>query len=409
MSSPTNLDPSTTAFDLLDFTSVFQFNQRVFTLEQEVSQLKQADKSAPVIESIKTQIPTIILPKKIANFATSLIESTIAESYENVVLAQSSSQPMSTYEATASLTEFELKKILLEKKKKSKSYLAAPEHEELYDGLIKYYGVDKALFDAYGNTYLLKRDRADKDKDEDPSAGSDRGSKKRKTCKEAEPSKKKSPRVLSLQVHQKVLPSLHISQLKPAKPPTPDRDWNKRQSIDFRPPQTWITKIAKDKEPPRSFDELMNTLIDFSEFVMNRPKIENLSQETLVGPAFDLLKGTYKSFVELEYHFEEVYKAMNDRLDWNNPEGNVYPFDLSKPLLLIQDDRGRQVIPMNYFINNDLLYLQGGSASRKYTTYTTKTKADTYDNVQGIEDMVPNLWSPTKVPYDKHALWGVSH
>ncbi|GJR66951.1 hypothetical protein Tco_0013016 [Tanacetum coccineum] len=58
---------------------------------------------------------------------------------------------------------------------------AAPEHKELYDRLVKYYNVDKALFEAYGNTYSLKRDRADKDKDEDPSAGSNRGSKRRKS------------------------------------------------------------------------------------------------------------------------------------------------------------------------------------------------------------------------------------
>ncbi|GKD90229.1 hypothetical protein Tco_1365736 [Tanacetum coccineum] len=105
----------------------------------------------------------------------------------------------------------------------------------------------------------------------------------------------------------------------------------------------------------------------------------------MVGPAYDLLKGTCRSFVELEYHFEEVYKAVNDRLDWNNPEGHVYPFDLSKPLPLIEE-QGHQVVPANYFINNNLEYLKGGSSSRTYPTSTTKTKATTYDNIQGIED-----------------------
>ncbi|GJV92008.1 hypothetical protein Tco_1539821 [Tanacetum coccineum] len=36
-------------------------------------------------------------------------------------------------------------------------------------------------------------------------------------------------------------------------------------------------------------------------------------------------------------------------------------------------------------------------------TSLTKTKAAKYD-LKGIEDMVPNLWSPIKVAYDKHAL-----
>ncbi|GJY56137.1 hypothetical protein Tco_0455252 [Tanacetum coccineum] len=31
-----------------------------------------------------------------------------------------------------------------------------------------------------------------------------------------------------------------------------------------------------------------------------------------------------------------------------------------------------------------------------------------YD-IPGIEDMVPSLWSPIKVAYDRHAIWGTSH
>nr|GEX71266.1 hypothetical protein [Tanacetum cinerariifolium] len=97
-------------------------------------------------------------------------------------------------------------------------------------------------------------------------------------------------------------------------------------------------------------------------------------------PAFNLLKGTCKSFAKLEFHFEECYKAVNDRLDWHNPEGREYPFDLSKPLPLIEV-QGRQVVPADYFINNDLKYLKGGSSSSKYATSTTRTKAAKDDNV----------------------------
>ena len=76
--------------------------------------------------------------------------------------------------------------------------------------------------------------------------------------------------------------------------------------------------------------------------------------------------------------------------------------------MLILDHRGRQVIPVDYFINNDMEYLKGGSLSKQYSTSVTKTKASTYE-VKWIEDMVPNLWSPVKVVYDKHAYWGTSH
>ncbi|GJZ11853.1 hypothetical protein Tco_0546612 [Tanacetum coccineum] len=146
--------------------------------------------------------------------------------------------------------------------------------------------------------------------------------------------------------------------------------------------------MAKAGKPPTTFDELMSTPIDFSAYVLHNLKIENLTQKLLVGPAFNLLKGICKSRVELEFHFEECYKAVNDKLDWTNPEGHEYPFDLSKPLPLIKD-QGHQVVPANYFFNNDLKYLKGGSLSSKYTTSTTKTKAAKYDTIEGIEDMWP--------------------
>ncbi|GJV44420.1 hypothetical protein Tco_1428956 [Tanacetum coccineum] len=121
----------------------------------------------------------------------------------------------------------------------------------------------------------------------------------------------------------------------------------------------------------------MSTPIDFSAFVMNHLKIDNLTQQHLVAPTFNLLNGTCKSRVELEYHFEECYKAVTDRLDWTNPE-----------------------VPADYFINNNLKYLKGGSLSRKYTTSITKTRAAKYNTIEGIEDMVQTLWSPVKIAYD---------
>ncbi|GKD30720.1 hypothetical protein Tco_1241498 [Tanacetum coccineum] len=157
----------------------------------------------------------------------------------------------------------------------------------------------------------------------------------------------------------------------------------------------------------KDFDELMSTPIDFSGYILNGLKIKNLTQEILLGPAFKLLKGTRSNFAELEYDFEECYKALSEKLDWENPEGGDYPFDLSKPLPLIKRGK-RQRVPFEYFINNDLKYLQGGVSTMTYTTSTTKSKAAQYD-LPGIEDMVPNIWSPVKVAYDRYALWGISH
>ncbi|GJY09279.1 hypothetical protein Tco_0377464 [Tanacetum coccineum] len=153
---------------------------------------------------------------------------------------------------------------------------------------------------------------------------------------------------------------------------------------------------------------LMSSMIYFSAFVINWLKIPNLTQEILVGPAFNLLKGTCKSITELEYYLEECSKETTERLDWHNPENKPYLFDLRKPLSLIQDHRGRQIIHKDYFINKDLEYLKGGDLSRRYSTSVTKSKAATYE-LKWIEDLVPefNLTSSKDV-YSKRRIIAVT-
>ncbi|GKA91201.1 hypothetical protein Tco_0813071 [Tanacetum coccineum] len=111
-----------------------------------------------------------------------------------------------------------------------------------------------------------------------------------------------------------------------------------------------------NEDPRESFDELMDTPLEFSAFVMNRLNVYSLTPKLLAGPTFDLMKGTCKSLVELEYFLKEAYKATTEQLDWINPEGQQYPHDLRKPLPLIPNSRGRPVIPFDHFINNDLEY-----------------------------------------------------
>ncbi|GJS32699.1 hypothetical protein Tco_0531081 [Tanacetum coccineum] len=144
--------------------------------------------------------------------------------------------------------------------------------------------------------------------------------------------------------------------------------------------------------------------------MMNRLKINTLTPELLAGPTFELMKGTWKSLVELEYFFEAVYRETTNQLDWHNPEGQQYPHNLRKPLPLIPNSHGRQVIPFDHLINNDLAYLSGGVSNRTYATSVIKTKAADYGRIKWIEDLVPNtIWSEVPVNYDKHALWGISH
>ncbi|GKF74350.1 hypothetical protein Tco_0220682, partial [Tanacetum coccineum] len=72
-------------------------------------------------EEVNAQLPQI-LPQVISDVVTLVIEKNVNESVEAAVLTRSSSQPTSTYEATTSLSEFELTKILIDKIEKNKSY-----------------------------------------------------------------------------------------------------------------------------------------------------------------------------------------------------------------------------------------------------------------------------------------------
>ncbi|GJZ85876.1 hypothetical protein Tco_0651215 [Tanacetum coccineum] len=211
---PPTIETTNPLSNLLDFSSVFQFNNRIISLEKEVDDLKKdplhtqvtslvdshldtrlgetreefmnflsESLMARIKEQVKDQLPQI-LPQEVSNFVSLVIENLIKESRDEVTLAKVSSQPQSTYEAASTLTDFELKKILLDKMEKSESYLTAPEHQDCYDGLKNSYALDKYFFYSY-DVYSLKCGRKDKDKDEDPSVRSDRGLKKRKTTKDS--------------------------------------------------------------------------------------------------------------------------------------------------------------------------------------------------------------------------------
>ncbi|GJW11323.1 retrovirus-related pol polyprotein from transposon TNT 1-94, partial [Tanacetum coccineum] len=454
---------------------------------------------AEIISPTDIHVYHEILPKEVSNFAPLVIQSMVTESLEHDVLAKESSQPQSSYEAAATLTEFKLKKILIDK-------------------------MDKM--------YLLKRSRKDKDKDKDPSARSDLGLKKRKTSKDAEPTKgpkaKESQSGSSKGIKSQPKFSGKFVQSEEPEFKVADSDMPQDQegnmgNDDDEPIKETVSVnesleqavLAKESYKPQSSYEAAAMLIEFElkkilidkmdksesylgalntenarridqnrlkqeeglawmaepetkgpkatknhslaqskgtgltkifwksvqaeepEFEvadsdMPRDQDENLGKTPQQGPtqnwlmtlaastdkslkSFDHsrppppppLKATRSNYAELEYDFEECYKALSEKLDWENPKGGDYPFDLTKPLPLVM--RGnRQKVPVDYFFNNDLKYLQGGVLTMTYMTFITKTKAAQYD-LLGIEDMVPNIWVPIKVAYDKHALWGILH
>nr|GFB65165.1 hypothetical protein [Tanacetum cinerariifolium] len=352
------------------------------------------------------------------------IEESVNATLEAEVLTRSSHSSRTSFAITSDLSEMELKKILIEKMEGNKSIQRSDEQRNLYKALVEAYEADKAILDTYGDSTILKRRREDDDQ-EGPSAGPNRGSKRKK--------KEVSRHQLALHLKKQLgvqadlqqglnlnkgaddQPIVQTSQhsewfSQPRRPPLPDRAWNTALPAAQGDAQLWISDLARQLDARSSFNELLDTPIDFSNFIMHRLNVDTLTPDLLAGPTYELMRGSCTSLTELEYHLEEVYKATTDQLDWVNAEGQQYPYNLLQPLPLIPDNRGRQVIPFEHFINNDLEYLRGGASSHKYTTSVTKTKAADYGHIKWIEDLVPReMWIQQPIDYNKHALWGVSH
>nr|GEZ75838.1 hypothetical protein [Tanacetum cinerariifolium] len=267
----------------------------------------------------------------------------------------------------------------------NKSIQRSDEQRNLYKALVEAYDADKSIPDTYGESTILKRRREDDDQ-EGPSAGSDRGSKRQReggehasastptktatgsadrsttgsqsrqlsanefafaeepmqtTCQMEEPSH------LVFETGADNQPIVQTSQhpewfSQPRRPLSPDRDWNKTLPITQGDAQSWISVLARQTDARSSFNELLDTPIDFSNFIMNRLGVATLTPELLAGPTYELMRGSCNSLTELEYHLEEVYKATTDQLDWVNPEGQQYPHDFLQPLPLILDNWGRR-------------------------------------------------------------------
>nr|GEZ13067.1 hypothetical protein [Tanacetum cinerariifolium] len=128
---------------------------------------------------------------------------------------------------------------------------------------------------------------------------------------------------------------------QPRRPPSPDRAWNTTLPAAQGDAQSWISDLARQTDARSSFNELLETPIDFSNSIMNRLNVDTLTPELLAGPTYKLMRGSCNSLTELEYHLEEVYKATTDQLDWVNPEGQQYPHNLLQPLPLIPNNRRR--------------------------------------------------------------------
>ncbi|GJW06868.1 hypothetical protein Tco_1569291 [Tanacetum coccineum] len=396
--------PSSSLQNLPNFASLFGFDYRLKSLEDNFSELRQTNQYAEALSSIPGIVDQYLANKmqeavdvavqlkydrireesntenqqfldsidegmkkvikeqvkKEVSKITPKIEKLVNDQLESEVLVRSSKEAKTSHAVAANLSELELKKILIDKMEANNSINRSDIQRQLYKALVDAYEADKILLDTYGDTVTIKRPRDGADDDQEPSAGTDRGSKRRRSGKE--PASTSAPRetttttagkttttgskthkqsasqsapveetmqttnVFEAPAHQEFETGVHDEQAEeevqhlpdwfqqPTRLPSPDHAWNKSVPAVHESVQPWLSNLARRQDPRESFDELTDTTFDFSAFVMNRLNVKTLTPELLAGPTFELMKGTCKSLTELEYFCEEVYKATTEKL-----------------------------------------------------------------------------------------------
>ncbi|GJV97967.1 hypothetical protein Tco_1549544 [Tanacetum coccineum] len=324
------------------------------TLDENIKKINKEQVKVQVKEKVSNILPRI---KKSKN-----------EQLEAAVMIRSSNEAKTSHAVAAYLSELKLKKILIDKMENNKSIDRSVQQTTLYNALVNAYETEKDILATYGDTVMFKRRRDDEDEDEEPSAGSNRGSKRRRARKEPESTstpKEKTSKSTGMskegsKSHQKSTgksaqaeESIHADEdLEEPAHQEYDSGFTEDQPVD-QTTQHLDCTLAQNEDPRESFNELMDTPLDFSAFVMNRLKVDTLTLELLVGPTYELIKGWCKSLVELEEmkilwnlntSLKKSAMATTDQLDWNNPEGRQYPHDLRKPLPLIPNLRGHRVM-----------------------------------------------------------------
>ncbi|GJU31385.1 hypothetical protein Tco_1174974 [Tanacetum coccineum] len=308
--STTTIVPSSPLQNLPTFGSLFKFEDRVKSLENDFSTFKQTNLFAEVVSSIpgivdkylanqmneaikaavqlqsdrlreeaqakkqvfinkidenmkkiiKEQVKVQV--KEQVSKILSRLEKSVNEQLKAEVLIRSSNEAKTSHVVAANLSELELKNFLIDKLENNKS-------------------IDKSE---------SKRRKAGKEP-ESNSAPKNKTSKSTNSSKEGFKSKTRSTSK-SAQAEEQV------HTVKDLEEPA-HQEFNTGFTKDqptlpavHGPIQPWINTLARNEDPRESFNELIDTPLDFSAFIMNWLKVDTLTLELLAGLTFELMKGS---------------------------------------------------------------------------------------------------------------------
>ncbi|GJR42392.1 hypothetical protein Tco_1310495 [Tanacetum coccineum] len=313
--------PTPTTTEATTSTTVVSESETLAALHQRISDLEKSSLDDAMHKVIKKNVAGIIKEHSVLGETVERLRQQYApqKSVEDIQEikkghARKKQVPKETITSfdTTTIVEFDQKTTLFKIMTKSKSF--------------------KKIDDK-----LKKRKQDDADKDEGPSAGSDRGlnrwrkdtkpSKKAKPTETSKGTSKSQPRSTSKskKVEETVFEAGDTQEPQNQRQDISNTD--DQSNVKADPKHDWF---KKPQRPPTPYSDW---------------NIDNLTQEHLVGPVFNLLKGTCKSHVELEYYNEECYKAeievrREDQHLYKFKEGDfprLHLYDIEDiPLLLVQ-------------------------------------------------------------------------
>ncbi|GJX94533.1 hypothetical protein Tco_0349119, partial [Tanacetum coccineum] len=209
----------------------------------------------------------------------------------NIKQEQAAKDKMPKFSATpydqAVEAKFKQKEILFWMMRESKSYEKHPKHKSLYDALMLSLIQDEDDLDRL----VLDLKKGDSSKKTSKGDTLPKSSKTGKSASAKEPVKEAT--------HEVIMGDEELDQENV-------NDANQPQDGKAAPKYDWFKQPPRPPTDPLTFDELIDTHIDFFNLVKNYLKLDKITKSDFSGPVNNLLKGTC----------------------------NRCPFDLSKPLPL---------------------------------------------------------------------------
>nr|GEZ09589.1 hypothetical protein [Tanacetum cinerariifolium] len=338
--------PSIILENLPTFNSAFRFEERLRLLETSFSEYRQTNQFADAVSAIlgivhqymdqkmkeavrEAKVLKGLVKNQVKEQVSRIlprIEESVNATLEAEVLIRSSHSSRTSHAIAADLSEMELKKILIEKmegNKREDDDQEGPSARPNRGSKRQKEGGEQASASTPS------------EKATEGAGGSTTGSQSRKMSA-SKSALAEEPVQTTCQMEETShpvfdtgaddQPIIQTSQhpewfSQPRRPPSRDRAWNTALPAAQGDAQSWISDLIWRANARSSFNELLDTPIDFFNFIMHRLNVDTLIPDLLAGPTYELIRGSCTSLTELEYHLEEVYKATTDQLDWVNPEG----------------------------------------------------------------------------------------